>query len=305
MRVVLIGTVESTVVTLEALISVGIKPVLLIGLDKLNKSMHSDYINMENYSDKYSIPYLSVTSINELHVISQIKLQKPDWLIVVGWSQIAKPELLEVPVIGSIGYHPSPLPELRGRAVLAWTILLDRKRTAGTLFKLAREVDSGDILSQKYFVVDERETLTSLMMKHMSVLKEMWQDLGPRLFRPKLSGQPQDESAASFCAKRTAEDGLVCWWDEATEVDRLVRAVTKPYPGAFGWYNEKKIRFWRTEPWSEKQIYGVPGQVVHTMQDGFLVACGSHTILKVCEWTIEGSNQSVIPRIGERISPKG
>ena len=52
----------------------------------------------------------------------------------------------------------------------------------------------------------------------------------------------QDHSKASYCAKRTPEDGKINWNDSAAKIERFVRAVGTPYPGAFT--NTQGGRLW-------------------------------------------------------------
>ena len=79
--------------------------------------------------------------------------ENPDYIFVLGWSQIFKENLLSIPNEFIVGSHPSPLPEGRGRAPVPWTIIQEKKESAITLFKMSKGVDSGEILVQKYFEV--------------------------------------------------------------------------------------------------------------------------------------------------------
>lgn len=301
MRIVLVGTVESTAVTLDALCREGRRPVAVFGLDPALKERHSDYVDMAELAARFDVPFTGVRSINDPDVVARIAALQPDWLVVVGWSQICREPILAIPRLGAIGYHPSPLPELRGRAVLAWTILLGCRSTAGTLFRLAPGADSGDILAQSSFDLDERENLPSLMEKHMVVLRHMWLELLSRLDGENVAGKPQDEAGASYCARRTAEDGLINWHENAADVDRLIRAVTRPYPGAFGWLRDRKLMIWKAEPWTGARYFGAPGQIVARLGDALLVTCGGNTALLVRDWAWEGADAQPPPQIDDRI----
>ena len=58
----------------------------------------------------------------------------PDLIICVGWSQILKSEILNIPKLGVIGFHPSKLPENRGKHPIIWSLVLGKKETASTFF---------------------------------------------------------------------------------------------------------------------------------------------------------------------------
>src|SRR3546814_2322762 len=95
---------------------------------------------------------------NAADVLEAVSALAPDYVFVIGWSQICKPAFRQAAGGQVIGYHPAPLPRLRGRAVIPWTILLDEKITASTLFWIDDGVDSGPILAQRYFHIAPDET---------------------------------------------------------------------------------------------------------------------------------------------------
>ncbi len=284
MRIVLIGTVESTAVTLEALVAGGHAPVGVVGLQAARAARHSDFVDMGARAADHGLPFLGVVSANSDDAVAWVQALDPDWIIVVGWSEICRAPLLSKARRGGIGYHPAPLPALRGRAVLAWTILLGLTETAGTLFTLEATVDSGAILAQRRFAVDQHETLPTLMAKHMAALSEMWADLLPRLAKGPLEGVEQDEALATYCAKRVAADGRIDWRWNPHSIDRLIRAVSAPYPGAFGILGTRKLIIWEAEVWNGQRHYGLPGQVVQVGGQGVLVTCGDGGAILIRRW---------------------
>src|SRR3546814_7841722 len=100
-------------------------------------------------------------------------------------------------------------------------------------------VDSGPILEQAFFHVAPDETAASLYARHMRALGEMM----PRALAALATGSPprleQDERYASWAAKRTPEDGRIDWRQNAIDIDRLIRAAGRPYPGAWSSRSEE------------------------------------------------------------------
>ncbi len=301
MRIVLIGTVESTAVTLRTMVKAGHSPIAVVSLDPTLAARHSDFVDLAPMALAAGAEFIPVRSVNAPDVVARIAALAPDWLVVAGWSQILHPPLMETATVGTVGYHPAPLPELRGRAVLAWTILLGRTWTAGSLFKLEPEVDSGEILAQERFDLDPRETLATLMEKHMRALAVMWADLLPRLVDGTAAGRVQDASQSSHCAKRTAADGRIDWDQDVGGIDRLVRAVTAPYPGAFSMCGEDKLIIWEAEPWTGPVHFGLPGQVVDIHDGALLIACRTGQALRVNRWEWVGPENPKPLRIADRL----
>lgn len=301
MRIVLIGAVESTAVTLDSMIAAGQAPIAVVGLERSLAERHSDFVDMERRARDAGIEFIPVRSVNAPEIVEHIAALEPEWLVVVGWSQICHAPLLRVPRWGAIGYHPSPLPELRGRAVLAWTILLGREDTASTLFTLEPTVDSGEILAQRSFALAPRETLPGLVAKHMEALAEMWRDLLPAMALGPVAGRPQDSSLASYCAKRTAEDGRIDWSTDSQTIDRLVRAVTAPYPGAFSDRSEDRLFIWEAEPFRGPVHYGLPGQILHVDEHETLIACRLGEALVVKRWSWAKPDIAKRLKVGDRL----
>ena len=184
-----------------------------------------------------------------------------------------------------VGYHPAPLPRLRGRAVIPWTILLDEKITASSLFWIDDGVDSGPLLAQRFFHVAPGETAASLYAKHMTALDTMLRDLLPRLARGPIPGEPQDEAVATWATRRRPGDGRIDWRASADEVERLVRAVGHPYPGAFTDAAGERITIWsaRACTCADRQ-HASPGQVVLRDEKGFAVRCGDGRAVHVLDF---------------------
>ena len=276
MRAVLIGTVEGSRTALRALAAVsGGELAGVVTLPPANAVRHSDYVDLTPDICAAGAEPMHATDVNAAAVLERIHTWRPDFVFVIGWSQICRPAVLATARRGAIGFHPAPLPRLRGRAPIPWTILLDEKISASTLFWIDAGIDSGPILLQRFFHVAPEETARTLYDKHVQAIGTML----PEACRLLESDDPprtvQDEAVATFAAKRVAEDGAIDWRASAVEVGRLVRAVCPPYPGAFTEERGRRLVILAGEPrGSDRRWVGLPGQVLLSRDDGFLVRCG-------------------------------
>ncbi len=274
MRNVLVGAVETTRVVFETLVSLGRAPLALVTLPTSKAFRHSDWVDLRPLAAPADVPVIEAENVNDAGVLNILADLRPDHVLVVGWSQICRQEFLSIPRVGAIGYHPSPLPQNRGRGVIPWTILQRRSDTAGTFFWLDEGVDSGDILAQHRFAVEPNETARSLYDKHLAVLAQLVSSVLPLLLEGNPPRLPQDHVRATYCAKRVPADGLMDWQADAETVWTLVRAVGRPYPGAFTFRREKAISVWDAEYVGPAPYYGLPGQVQAVTKAGALVQCG-------------------------------
>ena len=221
-----------------------------------------------------------------------------DYLFVIGWSQLCGAPLLATGQRGVIGYHPTPLPRLRGRAAIPWTILLDEKITGGTLFWIDEGIDSGPILAQRFVHVVPGETATGLYALHTRLIDELLREAVPLLAGEAPPRRPQDERCATWAAKRRPADGRIDWSLPAIEVHRLIRAITRPYPGAFSTCRGRRMILWQATPWHQGDRHtALPGQVIAGAADGFAIRCGDGRDLWITDFAWPDGDTSGPPRL--------
>jgi methionyl-tRNA formyltransferase len=305
MRTVLIGAVESSRIALRTAAGApGWEVAAVVTLPRELAARHSDYADLSGDARAAGARLIPAADCNAVEVVDAIRAAEPDCVLVIGWSQICRPNLLAAASGRFIGYHPAPLPRLRGRAAIPWTILLDEKITASTLFWLDGGVDTGALLAQQFFHVAHDETAASLYERHLTALAELLSESLDRLKAGDAARRPQDERFATWAAKRTPEDGLIDWARPVKDIWRLVRAVGRPYPGAFTHLGDERLVIWAAEPVSAERHLGLPGQVVIREANGFVVRCGDGGLL-VTEWRRAGGTQALPPlhgRLGGRRS---
>ncbi|ACP22659.1 methionyl-tRNA formyltransferase (plasmid) [Sinorhizobium fredii NGR234] len=285
MRIVFVGAVESSRIALEALIKTGRAPALVITLPPELAGRHSDFADLEVVGRTAGCAVCFTTDINHPAVLEAMASVEPDLTFVIGWSQICRQPFRDVARLGTIGFHPAALPRLRGRAVIPWTIIQDEHVTGSTLFWLDEGIDSGPILLQRLFTVAADETARSLYAKHTTNLSEMVTEAVALVDTDKPPRIEQDDDQASYCARRTAEDGLIDWNAPAGSILRLIRAVGAPYPGAFSFYDGERIRIDAAVQFENAgRFIGLVGQVQCHSERGFVVLCGDGQCIDVLAW---------------------
>ena len=294
-RVVLIGAVESTRVAFEALVAARFALDLVITLPAERSGIHSDFVDLAPLAEEQGIELIATGNANSDEVVARVRAIAPDFIFVIGWSRLVGEALCACATKGILGYHPAPLPRGRGRSALAWTILLGMEETAGSLFWIDEGVDAGPIAAQAAFALPARIDLPGLIDLHMQALPPMMNGLLVQLVAGAIPALVQDESKATWFAARRPEDGLVDWTEDAAAVDRLVRAVTQPYPGAFTYHAGNRMTIWRGEPVEVRGWHAQTGQVFQIVDGALYVRCGGESCYRIDEYEIIGPDGAAMP----------
>lgn len=258
---------------------------LILTLPLESSGRHSDFVDLGPLAASVGAEVLRVRNINDPDAIEAIARTQADAVFVVGWSQICGPAFRAAGGERVIGYHSAPLPRLRGRGVIPWTILNREPISGGTVFWIDEGVDSGPILTQRFFHVAPDETASTLYGKHMAALAEMMDEALAALASGSAPRFEQDERYATWAARRTPADGLIDWTCTAQEIALLVRAVGRPYPGAQSFDGPHRLILWAARPIDGGDRHsGAAGQVIWRTDSAFAVMCGDGELLQVDEW---------------------
>lgn len=277
-KIVVIGAVNTTKHTLKNLVENDFDVVGVLGHEPSLKQKVSGWVDLEDLSSQYGLNYKGFKTINDSENIQWAKEKKPDIIFAVGFSQLMSEDWLNMPRLGCVGFHPTHLPKGRGRAPLAWSVLEQAKGTA-TFFLMGKGADDGPIFVQETFDIKEEDDATSVGKKIEEAINISLSDWLPQLKRGIWEPIQQEESEATWYGKRTAEDGIINWNNSAYYIDRLIKASTKPHPGAYTYFKDEKIIIWKSSLEKNIPIKGVVGRVL-IIDDlkGYLVQCGTGLI---------------------------
>jgi methionyl-tRNA formyltransferase len=99
---------------------------------------------------------------------------------------------------------------------------------------------AGDIVLQRAVPVGDRDTTTDLFHKTLVLFGPITTDGLALIASGRTDWARQDRSQAGFFHKRSEEDGRIDWTWPAEDLDRLVRALSDPYPNAFTHYRDER-----------------------------------------------------------------
>ena len=109
------------------------------------------------------IKFTSNKNVNEPEFIAELKALDADLGVSMSFNQIIRSELIELFPKKFINCHAGKLPEYRGRNILNWALINDEKEIGVTCHFIDEGVDTGDIIMQKTFAVNDTDDYASVL----------------------------------------------------------------------------------------------------------------------------------------------
>jgi UDP-4-amino-4-deoxy-L-arabinose formyltransferase/UDP-glucuronic acid dehydrogenase (UDP-4-keto-hexauronic acid decarboxylating) len=194
------------------------------------------------------IPVFSPKDVNAPPWPDRIRTASPDLLFSFYYRSMLKKEILEIPPLGAMNLHGSLLPMYRGRAPVNWALVKGETETGVTLHFMTEKPDAGDIVGQTAVPIAFDDTALTLFGKMEAAASRLLADLLPRIANGEIPRRRNDLARGSYFGGRRPEDGRIDWSRPAVEIYNLVRAVTRPYPGAFAELAGEKLTVWWAVP---------------------------------------------------------
>jgi methionyl-tRNA formyltransferase len=164
-------------------------------------------------------------SVNDDDARARIAAAAPDAVIVCAFGALIKEPLLsDYPMLN---VHPSLLPRWRGAAPIERAIMAGDERTGVSIMRLTAGLDSGPVCLVAEEPIGPKDTYGTLADR----LAPLGGDTLIRVLDTSPPFQEQDESAATYAEKITAEDRVLDPTRPAIELERVVRALY-PHIGA-------------------------------------------------------------------------
>jgi len=217
----------------------------IVTLDKDAKTVMYDSVDSSDW-DTFGLPVVRVKNINE--DLSLVKNLKPDLIVMAGWRQILDEGFLNLPKEGVVGFHPTLLPFGRGPAPIINSIISGVRKSGITFFHIGEGIDDGDIIGQEKFEISVNDYAMDVYDKCIINGKKLIKKYLPQLAKYSAPRIEQDSSKATYFPKRTLSDNEIDLDLENIDgIYRKIRALSKPYKGAYLKIDNKKLVIWKAE----------------------------------------------------------
>ena len=241
---------------------------------------------VKRMGEELGLPVFQPPRVNAVDALNRIRAAKPDAIVVAAYGQLLKPELIEIPPLGTVNIHASLLPRYRGAAPINWAIIRGEHETGITTFLIDAGMDTGPILLQQRTEIGPDETAGELHSRLGLIGAEVILETLAGLEEGSLTPIPQDDSQATYAPRLSRDDGAIDWSRPAQEVHNLIRG-TNPWPGAFTHRDGQRVKVHRSHLTGLGRGGHAPGEVVLRKTGRLLVATGDE-LLELLEVQREG-----------------
>ena len=280
MKILVIGATLSTRRVVDELLRHAQHQVVAIfTLGPEHAASKSRFVPLDDVCATNGIELNQVRRISDQKVVDSITHLCPDLIIESGWSQIIPSSILSVPKKGCIGLHYAWLPDYRGRASLNWALIRGEKNWGVSLFYLVEQVDAGGIIDRRRFAIEDRDDINTLYDKADSLGVQMIGENLPAIESDEVIVVHQSTEEGLNLSRRRPKDGEIDWTQANTAIHNMIRAIAKPFPGAYTSINGRRLYIWESlvldtgsgPPGTISNIVDGRGVIAHTGNGNLLI----------------------------------
>ena len=289
MRIVFLGTPETALPSLEAILAAGHDVSLVCTQPDrpAGRRKEPQASPVKQFALARNLRVIQPEKVRTPQFLEAILGAAPDVLAVVAYGRILARPVLDAARHGAINLHFSLLPALRGAAPVQWALARGEHETGVTTFRIDEGLDTGDLLGQRRVAIAEAEHAPALLgrlaVEGAALLVETLGGLAAGSITPK----PQDHARATSAPILTREDGR---WDEAWTAWHLEGRVRgfDPWPGVWAVRGGKRLRIAGAAALAGASSAADPGTVLSSDAEGVRVACAGGTVAIVDSVQPEG-----------------
>lgn len=287
-KIVFMGTPEIAVPSLKALVENGFDiPLVITQPDKpKGRGQAVQFPPVKEYALTADLEVYQPEKIkNNTEVMEKLKSISPDFFAVVAYGKILPQDVLDIPKIAPVNVHFSLLPKYRGPAPVNWAIMNGEEETGVDTMLMDAGMDTGDILLTAKIPILKKnagELADELAVAGAELLIKTLNEF------ESITPVKQDDDKATKAPMMNKDMGLIDWSQDASQIERMIRAFT-PWPAGYSTLDSKKVKIFKSDV-VESNHNAAAGTVINIEKDSITVACGNNA-LKILELQLEGKKR--------------
>jgi methionyl-tRNA formyltransferase len=257
---------------LKWLLECGENVSLVVGIPK--DSTETDYYNsVTELARNYHVKTIQPNTMKSQESIDLLKEVNPDIIFTISYRFMLPQEVLDIPPLGGVNFHAAPLPKYRGCAPLNWAVINGEKETAITFHYLVKKADEGDIIAQEKMPILFEDTAFDLWNRATEKGFRLFKKTYPLIISGK-APRIKQIGESSYFGRRKPEDGEIKKEDwknkDSMQIYNLIRALTKPFPGAFSYIDNDPLFIWKGYP-LEHKLKDFPSGEIYSGERGVFI----------------------------------
>ncbi|MDZ7835318.1 MAG: methionyl-tRNA formyltransferase [Alkalibacterium sp.] len=249
-KVIFMGTPEFSVPILEALVKSPLCEVIGVVTQpdrKVGRKKTRTAPPVKKKAEEYEIPVLQPEKLAGSEELREVLDLNPDLVVTAAYGQYVPTVLLHTPPFKAVNVHASLLPKYRGAAPIHYALINGDEKTGVTIMYMEKEMDAGDILSQRSIPIEDSDTVGSLFDKLSLLGRDLLMETLPNLFDQTLDPKKQRESDVTYAPMIRPEEEKIAWEQPAEQISNKIRGMN-PFPGAYTLLNGQRFKIWRAVP---------------------------------------------------------
>ena len=210
---------------------------------------------------------LAPSAVSQIGLNAEVLEWKPDLIVTCAYGQIIPEELLNYPKYGCINVHASLLPKLRGGAPIHKSIIDDYGKTGITIMYMDKQMDTGDIISQKETVIDESDDLETLSNRLSKIGTELILETIPKILSGENDRIKQNNEEATYAYNIKREEEHIDFNKSSREIFNLVRGLY-PVPGANTIIDDQEMKVYKVRITDRVFMEKKNGEITQIYKDG-------------------------------------
>ncbi|MCB1159027.1 MAG: methionyl-tRNA formyltransferase, partial [Leptospiraceae bacterium] len=209
--------------------------------------------------------------------------------VVFAFGGILPEDIFEYPSGGSINLHGSLLPEYRGASPVQAALLDGKTETGYSIQYLARDVDSGDVITSEVIPILDNDNSETLLKRITEKGSEAILKLLKNPVNGRYPAKPQDHEKASHCKKIKPEDRKLDFSGSALSLHNRIRAFA-PEKTCYFLFRNKRINIYESMLLSEKPEGLKTGELFCPDKKTLAITCGDGNLLSLIKIQPENKN---------------
>ena len=229
-----------------------------------------------DYARSLGLNTFQPRKINDPAFLENLKSSEIELIILAGYSQIVDENFIKLSKNGCINLHAGLLPNYRGSSPMNWALINGEKNFSLSIIKVDKGIDTGDILIEKSIKIDIKDSINDLHKIANKIFPKLLDKVISNFKKYNLNKIKQKNEESNYFPLRFPSDGVI-FFDQLTalEIHNRIRALSPPYPGAYTFYKNKKIKLIKSAL-SDYPFHGEAGRIYKISEKKGILVCANN-----------------------------